>query len=204
MSPTYNERDNVDEFLHRVGAVIPTADIYIVDDDSPDGTGSRVQEVGASNPRVRLIARTGERGYAAASRDGLVQLAHSGYDAIVTIDCDLSHDATVIPLMLERLESGADVVIGSRYVVGGGVRNWSLFRRLLSRSGTIADTTSNGYAFLTEVLFRLRQRGVGNFVEVPIVYVERVAGESKMSKTIISESMRKVTGWGLERWFRRR
>ena len=234
MSPTYNERDNVDEFLHRVGAAVPTADIYIVDDDSPDGTGSRVREIGASNPRVRLIARTGERGYAAASRDGLVQLAHSGYDAIVTIDCDLSHDATVIPLMLERLESGADVVIGSRYVVGGGVRNWSLFRRLLSRwgnrytgfmlgvgvrdctsgfrayrsdvirLGAISDTTSNGYAFLTEVLFRLRQREVRNFVEVPIVYVDRVAGESKMSKTIITESMRKVTGLGLERWFRRR
>ncbi|MGA1121992.1 MAG: polyprenol monophosphomannose synthase [Ilumatobacteraceae bacterium] len=234
MSPTYNERDNVDEFLHRVGAVIPTADIYIVDDDSPDGTGSRVREIGTSNPRVRLIARTGERGYAAASRDGLVQLAHSGYDAIITIDCDLSHDPAVIPLMLDQLESGADVVIGSRYADGGGIRNWSLFRRLLSRcgnwytgfmlgvgvrdctsgfrayrsevirSGTIADTTSNGYAFLTEVLLRLRQRGVGNFVEVPIVYVERVAGESKMSKTIISESMRKVTGWGLERWFRRR
>ena len=234
MSPTYNERDNVDEFLHRVGAVVPTADIYIVDDDSPDGTGSRVREIGTSNPRVRLIARTGERGYAAASRDGLVQLARAGYDAIITIDCDLSHDPGVIPLMLERLESGADVVIGSRYADGGGIRNWSLFRQILSRcgnwytgfmlgvgirdctsgfrayrsevirSGTIADTTSNGYAFLTEVLFRLRQRGVGNFVEVPIVYVERVAGESKMSKTIISESMRKVTGWGLERWFHRR
>ncbi|MGA0803495.1 MAG: polyprenol monophosphomannose synthase [Ilumatobacteraceae bacterium] len=234
MSPTYNERDNVDEFLHRVGAVIPTADIYIVDDDSPDGTGSRVREIGTSNPRVRLIARTGERGYAAASRDGLVQLARAGYDAIITIDCDLSHDPAVIPVMLDQLESGADVVVGSRYVIGGGVRNWSLFRRLLSRcgnwytgfmlgvgvrdctsgfrayrsevirSGTIADTSSNGYAFLTEVLLRLRQRGVENFVEVPIVYVERVAGESKMSKTIISESMRKVTGWGLERWFRRR
>ncbi|MGA1111998.1 MAG: polyprenol monophosphomannose synthase [Ilumatobacteraceae bacterium] len=234
MSPTYNERDNVDEFLHRVGAVVPTADIYIVDDDSPDGTGSRVREIGTSNPRVRLIARTGERGYAAASRDGLVQLARAGYDAIITIDCDLSHDPAVIPVMLDQLESGADVVVGSRYVIGGGVRNWALFRRLLSRwgnwytgfmlgvgvrdctsgfrayrsevirSGTIADTTSNGYAFLTEVLLRLRQRGVDNFVEVPIVYVERVAGESKMSKTIISESMRKVTGWGLERWFRRR
>ncbi|MGA1743276.1 MAG: glycosyltransferase, partial [Ilumatobacteraceae bacterium] len=190
MSPTYNERDNVDEFLHRVGAVIPTADIYIVDDDSPDGTGSRVREIGTSNPRVRLIARTGERGYAAASRDGLVQLARAGYDAIITIDCDLSHDPAVIPVMLDQLESGADVVVGSRYVIGGGVRNWSLFRRLLSRcgnwytgfmlgvgvrdctsgfrayrsevirSGTLADTSSNGYAFLTEVLFRLRQRGV--------------------------------------------
>ncbi|MGA1628927.1 MAG: glycosyltransferase, partial [Ilumatobacteraceae bacterium] len=162
MSPTYNERDNVDEFLHRVGAVIPTADIYIVDDDSPDGTGSRVREIGTSNPRVRLIARTGERGYAAASRDGLVQLAHSGYDAIITIDCDLSHDPGVIPLMLERLESGADVVIGSRYADGGGIRNWSLFRRLLSRCGNwytgfmlgvgVRDCTSGFRAYRSEVI----------------------------------------------------
>lgn len=229
MSPTYNERDNVDEFLWRVLAAVPTADVYIVDDNSPDGTGQRVRELSITNPQIHLITRSGERGYAAASREGLVHLANNGYDAIVTIDCDLSHDAQVIPMMLVRLESGADVVIGSRYVRGGGVRNWSLSRRALSRlgnwytgfmlgvgahdctsgfrayrgevirSGTIANTTSNGYAFLTEVLFRLRQHGLARFVEVPIVYVERVAGESKMSKTIISESMRRVTGWGIER-----
>jgi dolichol-phosphate mannosyltransferase len=93
-------------------------------------------------------------------------------------------------------------------MLGVGVRDctsgFRAYRSEVIRSGTIADTTSNGYAFLTEVLLRLRQRGVDNFVEVPIVYVERVAGESKMNKTIISESMQKVTGWGLERWFRRR
>ena len=233
MSPTYNERDNVDEFLQRVLTVVPTADVYIVDDNSPDGTGQRVRELSNTNPQIHLIARSGERGYAAASREGLVHLANNGYDAIVTIDCDLSHDARVIPTMLERLESRASVVIGSRYVPGGGVRNWSVTRRILSRlgnwytgfmlgvgvrdctsgfrayrgevirSGTIANTTSNGYAFLTEVLFRLRQNGLAHFVEVPIIYVERVAGESKMSKTIISESMRRVTGWGFERLLRR-
>jgi dolichol-phosphate mannosyltransferase len=136
--------------------------------------------------------------------------------------------------MLEQIRAGADVVIGSRYVRGGGVRNWPLFRRLLSRvgnlytgmmlgvgvrdctsgfrayrgdvirAGTIATTTSSGYAFLTEVLFRLRQRGGYVIVEVPIIYVERIAGESKMSKTIISESMRRVTGWGFSRLLRRR
>lgn len=233
MSPTYNERDNVDEFLRRVLAAVPTADVYIVDDNSPDGTGQRVRELSITNPQIHLITRVDERGYAAASREGLVHLANDGYDAIVTIDCDLSHDARVIPTMLARLESGASVVIGSRYVPGGGVRNWSLSRRALSRlgnwytgfmlgvgvhdctsgfrayhgevirSGTIANTTSNGYAFLTEVLYRLRQRGVTRFVEVPIVYENRIAGESKMSKTIISESMRRVTGWGFERLLRR-
>ena len=233
MSPTYNERDNIDEFLQRILAVVPSADVFIVDDNSPDGTGQRVRETSSENSRVHLISRSGERGYAAASREGLVYLANNGYEAIVTIDCDLSHDAQVIPAMLAQLESGANVVIGSRYVPGGGVRNWSLARRILSRlgnwytgfmlgvgvrdctsgfrayrgdiirSGTISSTTSNGYAFLTEVLYRLRQRGVNNFVEVPIVYVERIAGESKMNKTIISESMRRVTGWGLGRLLHR-
>ena len=233
MSPTYNERDNIDEFLQRILAAAPSADVFIVDDNSPDGTGHRVREISSENSRVHLISRSGERGYAAASREGLVYLANNGYEAIVTIDCDLSHDAQVIPAMLAQLESGANVVIGSRYVPGGGVRNWSLARRILSRtgnwytgfmlgvgvrdctsgfrayrgdiirSGTISSTTSNGYAFLTEVLYRLRQRGVTGLVEVPIVYVERVAGESKMNKTIISESMRRVTGWGLRRLLRR-
>ena len=234
MSPTYNERDNIDEFLQRVLAAAPSADVFIVDDNSPDGTGQRVREISSENSRVHLISRSGERGYAAASREGLVHLANNGYEAIVTIDCDLSHDAQVIPAMLAQLESGANMVIGSRYVPGGGVRNWSLARRILSRtgnwytgfmlgvgvrdctsgfrayrgdiirSGTISSTTSNGYAFLTEVLYRLRQRGVTGLVEVPIVYVERIAGESKMNKTIISESMRRVTGWGLGRLLRRR
>ncbi len=234
MSPTYNERDNIDEFLQRILAVVPSADVFIVDDNSPDGTGQRVREISSENSRVHLISRSGERGYAAASREGLVYLANSGYEAIVTIDCDLSHDAQVIPAMLAQLQSGANVVIGSRYVRGGGVRNWSFARRMLSRlgnwytgfmlgvgvrdctsgfrayrgdiirSGAISSTTSNGYAFLTEVLYRLRQRGVTELVEVPIVYVERVAGESKMNKTIISESMRRVTGWGLGRLLHRR
>lgn len=233
MSPTYNERDNIDAFLQRVVAVIPDADVYIVDDASPDGTGERALEHAAQNERIRLISRSGPRGYAAASRDGLQQLIAQGYDIIVTIDCDLSHDAAVIPSMIEAITDGADVAIGSRYVPGGGVRNWSLFRRMLSRygnwytavmigvgvrdctsgfrayraaalgNGAVAATTANGYAFLTEVLLRLTQREVNRFVEVPIIYVNRTAGESKMSKTIIGESMRRVTGWGIRRLMRR-
>jgi len=234
MTPTYNERDNVDAFLARVQAAVPTADVFFVDDNSPDGTGARVAEHAARQPRVHLISRVGERGYAAASRDGLTSIAAQGFDAIITIDCDLSHDPNVIPNMLDRLAQGADVVIGSRYVAGGGVRNWPLSRRLLSRwgnaytalmlgvgvrdctsgfrayngevirAGTIATTTSNGYAFLTEVLFRMQQRGDCEIVEVPIIYAERIVGESKMSKTIISESMRRVTTWGLSRLWRRK
>jgi len=234
MTPTYNERDNVDAFLARMQAAVPTADIFFVDDNSPDGTGARVAEHATWQPRVHLISRVGERGYAAASRDGLATIAAKGFDAIITIDCDLSHDPNVIPNMLKQLAEGADVVVGSRYVAGGGVRNWPLSRRLLSRwgnaytglmlgvgvrdctsgfraysgevirAGTIATTTSSGYAFLTEVLFRLRQRGDCRIVEVPIIYAERIAGESKMSKAIISESMRRITVWGFSRlWIRK-
>ena len=229
MSPTYNERDNVEEFIARVFAAVPRADLYIVDDNSPDGTGQLVQQLSESNPQLHLVDRTGERGYAAASREGLSLLAQQEYDAIITMDCDLSHDPAVIPSMIEQIRRGAEIVVGSRYITGGGIRNWSLSRRLLSRwgnwytavmldtgvrdctsgfrayrvdvlrQGTIASTTSSGYAFLTEVLYRLRRAGVKNIVEVPITYVERVAGESKMSKTIIIESMRQVTMWGFNR-----
>ena len=231
MTPTYNERDNIDEFLRRVVVEVPDADVFVVDDNSPDGTGARVNEHARSNPQIRLISRQSQRGYAAASREGLTTIATQGYDVIVTLDCDLSHDPAVIPHMLQRVATGDDVVIGSRYVVGGGVRNWSLFRRSLSRWGNwytaamlglplrdctsgfrayraaviqrvdVAATRSDGYAFLTESLMRLHQLGDMRMTEVPILYIERTAGESKMNKTIISESMRRVTAWGLQRRF---
>jgi dolichol-phosphate mannosyltransferase len=229
MTPTYNERDNIDEFVSRVRSAMPTADVFVVDDNSPDGTSARVAELAVGNPHLHLLLRRGERGYAAASREGLGMLSTQGFDAIITIDCDLSHDPSVIPLMLQRLSDGADVVIGSRYVPGGGVRNWSLFRRLLSHWGnwytafmlrlSIRDcttgfrayradivrrarlnaTVSDGYAFLTESLLRIHELGDVRIDEVPIIYVERTQGESKMSKTIISESMRRVTWWGVQR-----
>jgi dolichol-phosphate mannosyltransferase len=233
MTPTYNERDNIDEFVRRTQAAVPEAHIFVVDDASPDGTGERVVELAASDPLLSLVSRDGPRGYAAASRDGLAHLAALGYEAVVTIDCDLSHDPSDIPTMLQRLARDADVVIGSRYVPGGGVRNWPLSRRLLSRwgnwytdmmlgigvrdctsgfrayrrevlhSGVFAETTSDGYAFLTDVLFRLHKKKRWRIVEVPIILTERTAGESKMNKTIISESMRRVTLWGLRRLARR-
>ena len=254
ITPTFNERDNIDEFVRRTRAAVPDAHIFVVDDASPDGTGERVIELAASDPLLSLMSRDGARGYAAASRDGLSRISTQGFDAIVTIDCDLSHDPRDIPMLLEALSRGADVSIGSRYVLGGGVRNWPLSRRLLSRwgnwytslmlglgvrdctsgfrayrsavvrSGVVVATTSDGYSFLTEVLYRLR----GGFVrtdgtqnaqlhadsaaaapvrwritEVPIIYTERVAGESKMNKSIISESMRRVTLWGLRRLLNR-
>jgi dolichol-phosphate mannosyltransferase len=229
MSPTFNERENIDQFLTRVRSVLPQADVFIVDDDSPDGTGARVAEWATRDSSFHLLSRRGSKGYAEASREGLEVIAGQDYDAIVTIDCDLSHDPAEIPHMLQRIREGADVVIGSRYVRGGGVEDWSVFRRLLSRwgnrytafmlgvhvrdctsgfrayqvdvirSGVIGATTSTGYAFLSEVLFRLRHEQRFSIHEVPIIYRDRTSGESKMNKTIISESMRLVTKWGLAR-----
>ena len=229
MTPTYNERENIDEFVSRVRSAVPTAEVFVVDDDSPDGTATRVTELAMSDPHLHLLLRRGERGYAAASREGLSTLSNQGFDAIITIDCDLSHDPSVMPLMLQRLSEGADVVIGSRYVPAGAVRDWSLFRRLLSRWGNtytafmlrlpirdcttgfrayravvvkranLGATVSDGYAFLTESLLRIDELGDVRIDEVPIIYVERTQGESKMSKTIISESMRRVTWWGVQR-----
>ena len=229
MSPTYNERENINSFLTRVRTALPAADVFVVDDDSPDGTGAYVSEWAAKDAPVYLVARSGERGYADASREGLTIIAAEGYDVVITIDCDLSHDPDVMPAMLKELADGADVVVGSRYVEGGGITNWSLFRRLLSRwgnrytafmlglsvrdctsgfraykgdvirSGVVGSTTSSGYAFLSEVLLRLRQEYRFSICEVPIIYRDRTVGDSKMSKTIIRESMRLVTWWGLRR-----
>jgi len=244
MTPTFNERANIDEFVRRTRAAVPDSHIFVVDDASPDGTGERVVELAARDSLLSLVSRDGARGYAAASRDGLTRISAQDFDAIVTIDCDLSHDPRDIPMLLEALSRGADVAIGSRYVLGGGVRNWPLSRRLLSRwgnwytslmlglgvrdctsgfrayrsevvrSGVVAATTSDGYSFLTEVLYRLRGGFVGaggapdehvrwHITKVPIIYTERVAGESKMNKSIISESMRRVTLWGLRRLLNR-
>ncbi|NDG77791.1 MAG: glycosyltransferase, partial [Acidimicrobiia bacterium] len=100
MTPTYNEVENVDEFLRRVRSAVPSADIFVVDDNSPDGTAARVAARAATDSHVQLLLRQGQRGYAAASREGLSTLTERGYDVIVTIDCDLSHDPSVIPLML--------------------------------------------------------------------------------------------------------
>ena len=229
MTPTYNERANIDEFLLQLRNAVPDADIFVVDDSSPDETAARVTEHAAHDPKVHLISRQGPRGYAAASREGLRLIAASGYDVVVTLDCDLSHDPRTIPLMIEAVGMGADVVVGSRYIAGGGVRNWSLFRRVLSRcgnwytalmlgvgvkdctsgfrayraeiirSGAITATTSSGYAFLTEVLLRVRQNQTYSVVEVPIIYTDRTAGSSKMSSSIVVESMQRVTWWGVRR-----
>ena len=228
VTPTYNEADNIDTFLDRVRAAVPSAHVVVVDDASPDGTGDKVRTRSERDPLIRLMARSGPRGYAAASREALTTLAAVGdADVIVTMDADLSHAPESIPALVAAIEGGADVAVGSRYVAGGGIVNWPLHRRLLSRWGNlytaamlkvkirdctsgfrayraatlrdsdVGSTTANGYAFLTELAWLLSRRNGSRIVEVPITYVDRTLGQSKMNLSIVRESMWLVTTWGV-------
>lgn len=199
----------------------------VVDDLSPDGTGALADEVAAELGQITVIHREGKPGLGAAYRTGFALAFEQGFDAIVSMDSDFSHDPAVIPTMLQLLAGGADVVIGSRYVAGGGTQDWPLRRRLLSRWGNrytglllgakVRDCTAGfrayradvlsaiepgstgaeGYAFLTELTRRLARSGA-TIVETPILFKDREKGTSKMSARIIVESMLLVTGWGIK------
>jgi dolichol-phosphate mannosyltransferase len=224
--PTYNERENVSGLLGAVRSTLPEADILVVDDHSPDGTASLVEEVAAELGQVKLLRRPGKHGLGSAYREGFAIALDEGYDAIVSMDVDFSHDPASLPDLLRLLDAGADAVIGSRYVPGGDTVDWPVHRRLLSRWGNrytslvlglqVRDCTSGfrayradalraidpsstsaeGYAFLTELVRRLVRAGY-RVMESPIVFRDRQYGESKMSGRIIAESMLLVTRWGL-------
>jgi glycosyltransferase involved in cell wall biosynthesis len=231
--PTYDERENVQAFLAAVRDAVPDADVLVVDDNSPDGTGALAEQSAAELGQIKVLHRPGKQGLGSAYRNGFQVALDEGYDVVVSMDVDFSHDPAVIPTMLDRIEHGADAVIGSRYVPGGGTANWPLHRRLLSRWGnrytgavlglgvhdctsgfrayrssalrTIepGSTTAEGYAFLTELVRRLVRRGC-EVHEVPIVFRDRELGTSKMSSRIILESMLLVTRWGIGDVFGRR
>ncbi len=224
--PTFNERENIADLLHALRVAVPEADLMVIDDLSPDGTGDVAEAAAAELGRVIVVHRSGKPGLGAAYRHGFSLAFDAGYDAIVTMDSDFSHDPDVVPTMLRLLEGGADVVIGSRYVAGGGTKDWPLRRRLLSRWGNrytglllrakVRDCTAGfrayreetlkaidpgstgaeGYAFLTELTRRLARQGA-TIVETPILFKDRVKGTSKMSGRIIVESMLLVTRWGI-------
>jgi dolichol-phosphate mannosyltransferase len=223
--PTYNERENVANLLAAVRSTLPTADILVVDDNSPDGTASIVEEVAAELGQIKLLRRPGKHGLGSAYREGFVVALDEGYETVVSMDVDFSHDPASLPELLALLEAGADAVIGSRYVPGGATEDWPLHRRILSRWGnrytslvlrlqvrdctsgfrayrasTLASiepssTTAEGSAFLTELVRRLVRAGY-RVMESPIVFRDRRYGESKMSSRIIVESMLLVTRWG--------
>ena len=227
--PTYNEADNVRELTSRVLTALPGIELMIVDDDSPDGTGRICDEIAAAEPRFHIMHRTQNRGYAPSSREGLTWCRDEGYDFVLTMDGDLSHDPARIPALMQRAHAGADMVVGSRYVEGGSVEaEWGPARRAVSQLGSryaramigapVNDCTSgyrcysskalaalrfetlrsDGYAFLIEVLAQLVASGL-TIAEVPIVYIDRQHGASKISRRIVLEALLETTGLGLRR-----
>ncbi len=226
--PTYQEAENVTQFLEQVRRIVPDCDILLVDDDSPDGTGELAEKAGADLGQIEVLHRQAKQGLGSAYRAGFGQGLAAGYEIIVQMDCDFSHDPAALPRLIAPVDAGhADCTVGSRYVPGGSTPDWPLHRRMLSKYGNlytarllelgIHDATSgfrayhadtlrriqfdtteaNGYAFQTELAYRMVQHG-SRIVEVPITFVDRAFGVSKMSARIISESMALVTLWGLK------
>ena len=224
--PTYIEAENVVEFLKRARAAAPDADILVVDDNSPDGTATLAQEAARDLGRIDVLVRPAKKGLGSAYRAGFAIGLEKGYETLVQIDADLSHDPAVLPELLGALESGADLAIGSRYVPGGEIPHWPWFRRALSRYGNLyaafvlgtgvkdatsgyrayradtlksidyATTRSKGYGFQIETEYRVHSWG-GRITEVPIVFTDRVRGYSKMSWFIFAEELLLVTWWGM-------
>jgi dolichol-phosphate mannosyltransferase len=223
--PTYNEAFNVVEVLHGIRAAAPDADVLVVDDSSPDGTGALAEGVAAELGQIDVLHRPSKDGLGPAYRAGLGLGIERGYDVIVQMDADLSHDPVALPALISAIAGGADVAIGSRYVAGGSIPHWPWHRRALSRYGNaytgfalrtgIADATSGyrayrvttlaavdpattratGYGIQIEIAYRMSKVGA-TIVEVPIAFTDRKRGTSKMSMKIIAEEMLLVSWWG--------
>jgi dolichol-phosphate mannosyltransferase len=223
--PTYNERENVGLIVGRVRASVPDADILVVDDASPDGTGVLADELAAADDHVHVLHRTSKNGLGAAYLDAFAWGRSRGYQRLVQLDADGSHLPEQLPALLKASRS-ADVVMGSRWVPGGRVENWPWHRRMLSRGGSVysrvllrlrqRDVTGGYRVYTDEALERMQLGSVDSLgycfqidmllhavrarlrvVEVPITFVERTRGSSKMSGVIVLEAMGRVTLWGL-------
>jgi dolichol-phosphate mannosyltransferase len=226
--PTYNEAENIGAILAAVRASVPGSSVLVVDDSSPDGTAELAEKAGADLGSIEVLRRGAKNGLGPAYRDGFRWGLGRGYEAFVEMDSDFSHDPGALPQLLAALGDGVELVIGSRYIPGGSIPNWSLLRRLISRFGNIyaklllglgvEDSTAgyrvyaasllrrldldrvraDSYGFQIEMTYLTRQAGAG-IVEVPIHFVDRVAGTSKMSMFTVAEAFTLVTGWGLRR-----
>jgi dolichol-phosphate mannosyltransferase len=224
--PTYQEAANVAAVLRRIRAAVPGAHVLVVDDGSPDGTAELAEAVGAELGAVEVMRRPEKGGLGSAYRDGMRWGLRRGYDVLVEMDADLSHDPADLPRLIGAVEDGADLAVGSRYVTGGSIPEWSLARRILSRQGNryaaallhlpATDATSgfrayragalaavdldrvraDGYGFQIEMVYRIAALG-GTVVELPISFTERALGRSKMSARILIEAFALVTWWGL-------
>ena len=229
--PTFDERENLGPVLTRLHAAVPDADVLVVDDASPDGTGELADEMAAADPRIRVLHRTEKAGLGAAYLAGFAVALQGEHQVIVEMDADGSHAPEDLPAMLAAL-TDADVVLGSRYVPGGQVLNWPAHREWLSRGGNlysrlalgvpirditggyrvfrrqvleeldISSVSSQGYCFQVDMAWRAVQAGF-RVREVPITFAEREHGTSKMSSTIVAEALWRVTRWGAARVIRR-
>lgn len=223
--PTYNEAENIEWIVGRLRAAQPGVDVLVVDDDSPDGTGDIADRLAVTDDAVSVVHRTGKAGLGAAYLNGFAVALAAGYDVIGEMDADGSHQPEQLHRLLAALHT-ADLVIGSRYVPGGSVVNWPARRLVLSRGGNLyvrlllgirvkdatagfrlfrratleridlAGVDSTGYVFQTDLVFRTVSRGM-TVTEVPIEFVERVRGDSKMSGAVAGESLRLITRWGI-------
>jgi len=228
--PTYNESENIDHVLRRIRASLPGATVLVVDDGSPDGTADLAEIVGKELGGVEVMRRAGKAGLGSAYRAGFAWGLDRGFDACIEMDADLSHEPEALPALVAPLSEGMELVIGSRYIPGGVIPNWAWHRRLLSRGGNlyasallglgVADATAGfrayaapllarldldavraeGYGFQIEMTYAAKRAGAP-ILEVPIRFVDRVEGESKMSAFIVVEALGLVTLWGLQRAF---
>ena len=223
--PTYNEAATLEQVVTRLRTAQPAVDVLVVDDGSPDGTGRLADRLAADDPQVQVLHRDRKEGLGAAYLHGFSVALEQGYDVIGEMDADGSHQPEQLHRLIEALHA-ADLVIGSRWIPGGSTVNWPLSRQLLSRGGNlytrvllgipvrdatagyrlfrrttlerirIDEVLSYGYVFQADLAFRTLRAGL-RVVEVPIEFVERVRGESKMSPQVASESLKRITRWGL-------
>jgi dolichol-phosphate mannosyltransferase len=224
VTPTYEERENLPLFVRSTLDVVPGAHILVVDDASPDGTGEIADELAKKDSRIRVLHRAGKMGLGTAYVQAFTRGLSEGYRWFFEMDTDLSHDPKYLPAFFEAFHAGADVVVGSRNVPGGGVEGWGLGRHVLSKGGSLysrmilgvgvkdlttgykgftadalrridlASVNSNGYSFQIETTYRALLQGM-KVHEVPIVFVDRTAGQSKMSRKIFAEAI--VMVWKL-------
>jgi len=218
--PTYDERENLAPVVAAIHASVPDVDVLVIDDASPDGTGVLADEIAARDPRVKVLHRARKEGLGKAYLAGFAWALERGYALVLEMDADFSHDPRYLPALLEKARQ-ADLVLGSRYVPGGGTVNWGLGRRIISRGGSfyartilgvgvrdltggfkcfrrgvleaidLASVECSGYAFQIELTYRAIRKGF-SVAEVPIVFADRRVGRSKMSRRIVLEAVRKV------------
>jgi dolichol-phosphate mannosyltransferase len=221
--PTYNERENIPALFERIFDTVPDADLLLVDDNSPDGTADLAGQLFGEDPRFYILRRTGPRGLGRSYVEGYQWALTAGYARVAQMDADFSHDPKYLPALIEA-SRGADVVLGSRYCPGGGVQNWPFHRLFLSKFANryvcaitglpVRDSTSgfrcytqralervqvhtiesNGYAFQVEMTYRARAAGL-RIEEIPILFVDRTQGRSKLSRKVLIESM--IMPWRL-------